>query len=172
MPLPQIQAFIRFFFWEVLILCRFITFYACLLLKHCIVIAVSERFRTILTRSTALFQEFSLCILGEYRCSNGWRFSMYCAFLASIYKVKKVEHAVLWMWKLICTEHFRPNISWLPFFTYGWCKENIILFNCSQEKLNNPESRIGTLFLKIALLVICPFTCVWKNTQTGSWGLF
>lgn len=47
MSLPQVQGFIRVFFLEVLILYHFIMFYACLLLKHCVVIALFKRFRTI-----------------------------------------------------------------------------------------------------------------------------
>jgi hypothetical protein len=108
--LPQIQSLIRFFFWDVLIPCYFIVFYACLLLKYYVVITFYGRFRTILAHFTALFQAFSLSAFWEYSL-NDWHFSVYCAFLTSTCKIKKVKHEELLMWKLIYTEPFRSNIS-------------------------------------------------------------
>lgn len=70
MPLPHIGGLARFFFWEVLILCHYYYVLCVLATKARIVTALSERFKTILPHSSALFQESSFGVRGEYRCSN------------------------------------------------------------------------------------------------------
>lgn len=70
-------------------------FYACLLLKHCILLLSQKGSESFNPLHCFISGVLTLHFEESTGAQMAGIFSVYCAFLASIYKVRKAEHAGL-----------------------------------------------------------------------------